>query len=332
MPINSNASYHTTMISFTGHWSLADLELGPNPLTLRMPDNTTLTLAQFETLDQSLFAQQMEVQRRLIRLQIGRSRIDSKKAALLAKLNTFNSLLVADYHGTCFHAARPNVPGIGEGPDRFTGPLLDAAALWQLMNDGPAPAGVSLPVTLADGTTQESYDAEILSLQAEYRAARTKGVLVTLARGERDLMQTRAYGAMKIYRQAVPVKLSQHPDLVETLPALTPLPGHTPEPVQATATLLRSNEAKVIHAASDDPDLKAYQLRGNVGDHYDDGDAVVIATHEPGGSREFITDFGLTQPGARIALKVFVILTAGNECGSAAMLVRRPAQGRLLAA
>jgi hypothetical protein len=315
------------MDSFTAHWSICDLRIAPDPLILRLPDNTMMDLGQFTALKSALFAQQMAVQRNLSMVQLARSDIDLKKTALLAKLNQFNSLLDADYHGTCFHAARPNVPGIGEGPDRFTGPLLDAAALWQLMNEGPAPAGVTLPVTLADGTTQESFEAEILALQADYRAARTKGVLVTLARGERDLMQERAYVAMKIYRQAVPVKLSQHPALVETLPALTPLPGHTPEPVQASATLLGTNEAKVVHTASEDASLKAYQLRGNVGDHYDDEDAVVIATHEPGEPLEFITSFGLMQPGARIALKVFVILKTGNECGSAAMVVARPAQG-----
>lgn len=332
MPISSNASYTTTMDAFSAHWWQSNAVLGPNPLTIRLPDNTTMTLAQFDALSTSLGGQQLEVQSRLIDVQITRGGIDLMKAALLAKINTFNSLLDADYHGTCFHAARPNVPGLGEGPERFTGPLRDAAKLWQMMNDGPAPAGVSLPVTLADGTTQESFDAEIIALQAQYQEARTKGVLVTLARGERDLMQVRAYAAMKIYRQAVPVKLAQHPALVETLPALTPLPGHTPAPVLASATLLESNEAKVVHTASADPDLKAYQLRGNVGDRYDDGDAVVIATHEPGEPLEFVTNFGLTQPGARIALKVFVILTTGNECGSAALVVQRPAQGRRLAA
>ena len=63
-----------------------------------------------------------------------------------------------------------------------------------------------------------------------------------------------------------------------------------------------------------------------MGDHYDDEDAVVIATHEPGEALEFVTNFGLTHPGMRIALKVFVILTTGNECGSAAMQVQRPAR------
>ena len=40
--------------------------------------------------------------------------------------------------------------------------------------------------------------------------------------------------------------------------------------------------------------------------------------------RRGVTTFGLTQPGARIAPKVFVILNTDNESGSAPMLVERP--------
>lgn len=69
-----------------------------------------------------------------------------------------------------------------------------------------------------------------------------------------------------------------------------------------------------------------------MGEDYSDEDAVVIATNLPGATREFITPFGLNQPGARIAMKVYVILTTGNEAGSAAMFVQRPAAVELLAA
>jgi hypothetical protein len=58
---------------------------------------------------------------------------------------------------------------------------------------------------------------------------------------------------------------------------------------------------------------------------------VVIATNAPGAPGEFITPFGLNQPGAKIVLKVYVVLTTGNEAGSAAMFVERPASVQLAA-
>jgi hypothetical protein len=73
-------------------------------------------------------------------------------------------------------------------------------------------------------------------------------------------------------------------------------------------------------------------LHGNVGNDYSDEDAVVIATRGPNDPREFTTAFGLNQPGAQVALKVYVTLTTGNESGSGAMFVQRPAQALPLAA
>jgi hypothetical protein len=87
-----------------------------------------------------------------------------------------------------------------------------------------------------------------------------------------------------------------------------------------------------VYDASADAMLASYQIRGNAGDDYSDEDAVVIATNAPGDPREFTTPFGLNQPGAKVALKVFVILTTGNEAGSAAVFVTRPASVVPLAA
>ena len=53
--------------------------------------------------------------------------------------------------------------------------------------------------------------------------------------------------------------------------------------------------------------------------------AGVILTYEPADPREFNTNFGLTQSGTQVALKVYVVLTSGNEAGSALLVVQRPA-------
>jgi hypothetical protein len=130
----------------------------------------------------------------------------------------------------------------------------------------------------------------------------------------------------------VPAKLKAFPEVIDTLPRLTPLPGHTPVPVNASAIFQAPNATKVVYDASSEATLARYELRGTVGDHYDEDDAVVIASHAPNEAREFTTVFGLDQPGAEIALKVFVVLDTGNEAGSAAMLVQRPANVQLMAA
>ena len=65
--------------------------------------------------------------------------------------------------------------------------------------------------------------------------------------------------------------------------------------------------------ASTDVMLHSYQLRATVGEHYNEEDVVVIATHGTNEPQEFITTFGLNQPGAEVAFKVYLILTTDNE-------------------
>ena len=332
MPISSNASYVPTLDEFSAHFSQCNAVLGASPLVIRLPDDSTINLVQFNALRTTVQARQLAVQDKLINQQIARAVVEQQKTALLNTLNAFNQFIDAYYQDTRFLPARPDAPGISEGQERFSSPLFDAMLLWEKLNAGPAPAGVTLPVTLPDGTSQGSFASALSALQYAYLEVKKAGQAVTLARADRDLIQARAYAAMKCYRQAVPIKLELHPELVDTMPTLTPAPGHTPIPVNASGVLTAPNQSKIVYTASNDPTLEKYQLRGSVGDSYDEQDAVVIATNQPGAPMEFVTAFGLTQPGAKISLKVFVVLTTGNESGSATITLQRPPQMLSIAA
>jgi len=308
----------------SSHWGQCLAAYAPKVLIVRLLDNTPVTRSDFIGMRDALQAQQIAVQARLTDHLIARGAIENQKARLLEKFNVFTSLLDGYYQNTDFYAARPLAPGQSFGQLTFSTPMFDAMSLWTKLNEAPAPSGLTLPLALADGTTQGSFASEVSALQFAYTNERDKAQDVTLARSARNRIQDKAYAVMKAYREAVPGKLAQFPDLVETLPRLTPLPGHTPDAVNASAILEGTNQSKVVYDASSDAMIESYQLRGNVGDDYSAEDAVVIATNAPGAPREFITPFGLNQPGARIALKVFVILNTGNEAGSAVMLVGRP--------
>ncbi len=332
MAITGNATYIPTMNEFLPHWAECDVVLAPQSLLVRLENNTAVTQAQFEGQRNALQAQQNLVQGCLIAQQIARGDILLQKMALLTQFHLFNAVLDGYYQNTDFYAARPLAPGVAFGQEVFTRPMVDAMLLWARLNEGAAPAGVVLPIVLGDGTEQGPFASAVAALQFAYATERDKAQELTLARAKRNRMEVTAYETMKFYREAVPGRLAAFPDLVETLPRLTPLPGHTPEAVNASAIFQAPNASRVAYAASSDAMLDRYELRGTVGDHYDAEDAVVIATNAPGDEREFVTQFGLNQPGAEIALKVFVILTTGNEAGSAAMLVERPANVQLLAA
>jgi hypothetical protein len=332
MAITGNATYIPTMNEFIAHWAQCNTALAPAALLVRLSNNTTKTQAQFVTLRNNLQAQQTMVQTRLVEQQIARGTLLIEKISLLDKLNEFTGILDGYFQNTGFFTARPYAPVLTAGQEAFTTPLVDMMILWEKINAGTAPAGVTLPLVLSDGTERDAFASSVSSLQFDYASERSKGQDLAIARSDRDGMQAEAYEVMKSYREAVPSKLKQFPGLVDTMPRLTPLPGHTPEAVNASAVFQAPNATRVVYDGSNDLMLDRYELRGTVGDHYDDQDAVVIATNAPGDPKEFITTFGLNQPGAEIALKVFVVLTTGNEAGSAAMLVERPANVQLLAA
>ena len=295
------------------------------PLKIRLPETDTLvTRSALETLRNTLQTQQGAVQSRLGSLQLVRGDILSQKAVFLEHFNEFTTCLDANYRNTNLYRLRPYAPGINAGQGTFSDALGDMLVCWEEVNAGPAPAGIALPLTLSGGLTKDAFASQVSALQFTYADEKSKDKKVTLARGARNDTQEEIYFILKAYREGVPDKMKAFPLLVETMPRLTPLPGHTPEAVNSSAIFEAPDRAKIVYDASTDGTLYSYQLRGNVGSDYNDEDAVVIATNAPGAPREFITPFGLNQPGARIALKVYVILTTGNESGSAAMFVERP--------
>ena len=312
------------MNEFIAHWTQCNTALTPLFLLVRQLNNITMSQAQFTTLRDTLQTQQNNIQTCLITQQIARGGINLKKTLLQRQFSLFTSLLEGYFRNTDFYEARPLAPGFTDGQETFTRPLTDMMTLWVKINAGPAPAGVTLPLVLGDGTTQGTFASAVSGLQFAYADEQAKVQDLALARAKRNRTQDQAYEVMKIYRETVPGRLSAFPELIATLPRLTPLPGHTPVPVNASAVFQAPNASKVVHDASTDLQLLRYELRGTVGDQYNDEDAIVLATHTPQEPREFVTTFGLTQPGAEIALKVFVVLTTGNEAGSATMLLERP--------
>lgn len=321
----SNAQYLPLMSLFEAHWSAVNAQLAPQSLVIQLPlQKTTMTRAQFVTLRQTVETKQNDVLSRLQDEQIQRGQIGLQKTAVLKQFHLFTGKMDAFYVTTEFYEARPNSPSLRDGQRAFTRPLTNAMTLWAKMNAAAAPPGVTLPLVLADGTVQSAFASALSTLQFAFAALDTKEIDTGVARGARNIQQAIAYEAMKSYRQAVESNAAMFPQLIETLPRLTPLPGHTPDPVNVSGIFQAPDKSKVVFSESDDPALARYELRGVIGEDYDADDAVLVATRLPNEPREFITDFGLGQPGAVVALKVFVILTTGNEAGSAAMIVERP--------
>lgn len=322
MPIHDNASYISTINEFLPNWADVNTALPPTkPLILK----TGLTRAGLITLRDGLQTQLDLVQEELNDVEIASEALKQKRQALLARLNEFNGVIDAFYEGTTFQTARPLAPGIGEGEEKFTEPLRDMKSLWAKLNAAPAPTGVTLPLELDGEYDLADFTAELQELRDAFEAVAVAEQDLKLERLTRDAQFKVIYEALRLYRLAVPARLPNNEVLLAALPRLTPEPGSTPDAVNASAVFVAPDQFRVTYGVSEAGDLKEYQLRGNAGGTFKSEDAVVIATNAKDAPREFVSSFGLTQPGAKVAVAVYVITLTGNQKGSAPMTITRPA-------
>ena len=114
--------------------------------------------------------------------------------------------------------------------------------------------------------------------------------------------------------------------LIESLPRLTPKPGHTPDAVDVTGVWdAATTMAKLEWTESTDADLQDYLVLGCAADEWDADVAETLATIPAGEPREFSTTFGLGLPGATATFRVEVRLDTGNTKLSNIATVERPA-------
>ena len=321
MPIESNASYISVTNEFLAHWTDVNVVLPPLlPLILK----TGLTRAGLVTLRDDLQGLLDGVQEELNDVEIASGALFLKKTAGLARLNEFNGVVDAYFGGTPLSNARPKAPGVKDGEETFTEPLRDMKSLWPKLNAQAAPPGLALPLVLDGGMNAAGFTTFLGELRDSFADMGQQEHDLKFERRMRDAKMLVIYESLKLYRLSVPARLPNNVPLLESLPKLTPDEGSTPDAVDASAVFQAPNQSKTVYDASTDANLAEYELRGNAGPVYNSEDAVVIASNAPGAPREFITTFGLTQPGAKVSMVVVVKTTTGNEKASAPMTVTRP--------
>ena len=334
MPISSNATFIPTTDEFLAHWAPVNTALAPTPLVLK----GNITLAGLQALRATLVANQADVQAQRNEVQWARNAMTIIRTVLLEALGKFNGIVDGHYTGTIYEDSRPKVPGIGVKLQEFTDPMQDARTLWARLESVAMPSGLTPPLTLpvpvpailtqaASATVNLAIFTNLLTLtQTAHASIKVAEQTLHLARKARDATQKIIYEVLKNYRILAPTRLLNTSILLETMPKLTPDDGHTPDAVNASAVFTAPDKAHIVFAESTDADLDHYELHAVIGADWDTDDAEVIATLPAGASpREFLTDFGLNQPGAAATFSVYVFLKTGNIKGSAPMTITRPA-------
>jgi hypothetical protein len=319
MPITGPTSFVSTTELFLTHWGLANTALGVgNEIVLQ----GNVALAGLQTQYDALIAKRLDLTGKLNIEETARGDVELKKIAGLLRLNQFNEAVRADFGGTKWEHALPNVPGIGDGQGVFVPALEDGSTLWGQLNAGIAPAP---PLLLLGAFAQATFATEIVALNTAYKNWRAAGLIAGLALAERNDIQEVIQPLLVLYRKKLPTKFAVGHALVESLPALSPPPGSTPDGVTINgAWNTVSGQADIHFGPSTSANVVQLELRVCSGATYNTDLESVVASLTPADPRVFHTVASLPAPGNIASFKVYEINSTGNEKGSNTAVVTRP--------
>lgn len=323
MPLSGPASYVPTISEFRSFWQVVDGSSG-TPLLITDPRNPTgprLGVAVMTTLYEALDAHAAEVSDCETELDYRQMRLAEARREAVAAAQEFQRKVRAD--GRLQHLARrlTTLPAAtyGEGP--FMKGMNAVRLRWKT-----AESLLGAPFPLTSGETHAGFRTRVAALDAAFEAAEEADLLWALARMRRDETQALARAVLASFRTAMEGEFLPEDPLLVSLPRIYPLAGHTPDAVALHAAWEAENSrAKLTWPASADADLSHYEVRASHhARRYSTEDERVLGRVEKGAAREFFTTDGLAAPGATGRYKVYVVLTTGNERGSAEAAVTRP--------
>ncbi len=225
MPIQSNSDYIPVMDEFIIHWTATDP-------TLKVPWNDDyITLANFEQTRADLDDTKTLLQSRLNDLENTRVSLEQLRSAAGDRVAEFNRRIRSDFPNNQLFNRLPAVPNRSAGRDVFISAMDDVLDLWQRVNAEPISPIFTPPLLLLGGLTLVQFSTMRGELDTAFTSRPAAEREVSATRIQRDALQAEALGIMKQYRLRIEALHAPDSVAVATLPRLTPLPGHTPDPV-----------------------------------------------------------------------------------------------------
>ena len=334
MAIVGPSSYIPSINEFLPHWAAVDLARGSKGLTVRISGHANpVGRSELFGWRDDLAAYAAGIEDQILDRDLTSSRVKILRGELHDRLNQFNRKARSLLTRTEFAQNLPKVPALNSGESRIFLALNEMNSLWKRVNEAAASGeipGLEQPLTLLGGYENAQFDAALGKLRVAYEQILQHEQGLRLTRTRRNLVQDKVYATLREYRVAVRGEFAESDALVLTLPRLNPTPGSTPEPVAVQAAWDESvGQAVITWEASDNPNLDHYEVRYSPGSSYDSDAETVQASIPEDGPCEFITSKGLANPGDAASFKVYVILGTGNERGSEAIVVTRPAVAAL---
>jgi hypothetical protein len=218
----------------------------------------------------------------------------------------------------------PQVETLSAAPDRFCRPVRDALRLWDVINDGAPPAGLSLPLLLQEGFSRDDLAALMDAFQAARLGCEELEFQRDIIRASRDQTQDSLRETLVAYNRMVNSQFGSNPAVAGTLPQLFPTPGGIADPVELKAEWDPSGaQALLWWEESTAPKLKGYQIRCRDGPEYQRRGSRLVANIPRDSPPEFTTTDGLEAPGSVASYCLYVVQERGRHRGSQPVTIRR---------
>lgn len=260
MPITNVNSYLPTMDEFIAHWTEvnATFPRGSTGLTLKggytlenfTADRTALQTAMSAIINAENTRQFAAGQR------------DALKGPLRARLSQFRSAVQSQLQGTAYQAMLPTLPAPNVVETRFLTPFDDVLNLWRRIDADTTTPGFTAPLTTGGGYTSTQFETDLAAMRTAFIDVTGAESTVRLAREQRDMLLEPIRQRLNQYRAAVRANFAANDPLVQSLPAMSPPAGATPDAVTLTGTWDATRQKAVLTwTASDNADLAHYSLR-----------------------------------------------------------------------
>ena len=319
MPFSGPSSYLSTIDEFIGHWTDVNAAVGLGGLVLPGPYSLTDL-----TNDRGLLSTGItELVAAINTVEGHRTDRDNRKEAIRERLRQFDAFVRGVLAGSSYVGRIPDLIAFGANPGKWLIALRDHLDIWTDINASPPP-GFTPPLVLNGPYPIATFTTDKSDLETTFQNLTLSEQDVDRELQEREAKYLAIRDKLVLYREAVMGSFPANHPLVLSIPRLTPLPGHTPDPVVLTGVWnAGTSMADLSWTASPDPDLEEYELRREGSTPYN-GNLEQVVESFPPGTLQFSTNTGLTVPGSTMGFKVYVVLNTANERGSNAVTVSRP--------
>jgi hypothetical protein len=352
MAYTGPGSVPTLVDEFLAHWAGVNALLAPLTLSV-VPEGTLLVktrtdLAVLRTNYANLQGapgsgivlplpapQYPSIQSLTNTLEINRQAAANGRALVVQAIGAFNRKVRGSLAHTTYPNSLPDTPGENDGYAVILKAAEDMLSVWTNVNALGATPLFTPPLVAVFTTPGTNTTASLTLADATSRVNDLKTAQLNIIAAEKGLDAMRPHRDNTWEREIRPILVAYQKKIqgdyppesafVTSLPRIHPAPGHTPEAVNLTGTYNAGTEqGDYAWSASTEATLERYEVRQSPGPAYEAQASAVIATVLPGEALTLSTSTGFEAPGQTSSVKVFVILTTGNERGSNTVTLTRP--------